>query len=403
MAARAAFVADIATARAGRVRTLARHARRTWRSLTRRTCPSATTERRRATRSRRRWPPTSRPSCAARRRWSARIATMLRLTHRRPAARRVRLARAAAHAPYSRSRSPNTKRCAHEPAMLRCCCSTTCSPSSTPNERAGFWRRSAAFEQAFRHRRPKCRRAFAGAALVSHRRRNDQRVLTQTRLRRWAAGAPARGPPGDPLTTIRAAWADIVGDDVARARATGRAERERARRRHASGAWSHQLSFLEREIVRSVVALGVSTSSGCAFASARFARARGSGGRRLAAVRAGRAPRAGKPHTAAEARRALSRRGRTAPQRASRRRRCVLRESRRSRPALDEPAERGRRAGTGAAARVPTRRNATRANSASASCSKRRGSIAETVIDAVPGLGARGVRSHPPAAASRLG
>ena len=111
---------------------------------------------------------------------------------------------------------------------------------------------------------------------------------------------PSAGRPGDPLQTIRAAWADIVGDDVARAAQPVALSGTALVVVTASGAWSHQLSFLEREIVRSVVALGVSNVERLRFKVGTIRSARGVAGRRL--VRAGSsALAAGKPQTAQEA------------------------------------------------------------------------------------------------------
>lgn len=111
---------------------------------------------------------------------------------------------------------------------------------------------------------------------------------------------PSGGPPGDPLATIRAAWADIVGDDVARAAQPVALSGSALVVITASGSWSHQLAFLEREIVRSVVALGISQVERLRFRVGTIRAARGTAGRRL--VRSTPGPAAsGKPHTATEA------------------------------------------------------------------------------------------------------
>jgi hypothetical protein len=68
---------------------------------------------------------------------------------------------------------------------------------------------------------------------------------------------PSRGPADDPLAAIRAAWSDIVGDDVARAAQPVALVGSALVVITASSAWSHQLSFLERTILASVNALGV--------------------------------------------------------------------------------------------------------------------------------------------------
>ena len=111
---------------------------------------------------------------------------------------------------------------------------------------------------------------------------------------------PSGGPPGDPLATIRAAWADIVGDDVARAAQPVALSGTALVVVTSSGAWSHQLSFLEREIVRSVVALGVSNVERLRFRVGTIRAPRGTAGRRL--VRGGASAAApGKPRSALEA------------------------------------------------------------------------------------------------------
>jgi hypothetical protein len=69
---------------------------------------------------------------------------------------------------------------------------------------------------------------------------------------------PSRGPAGDPLATIRAAWSDIVGDDVARAAQPVALVGSALVVITASSSWSHQLAFLERTIIAGVNALGVS-------------------------------------------------------------------------------------------------------------------------------------------------
>jgi hypothetical protein len=96
-----------------------------------------------------------------------------------------------------------------------------------------------------------------------------------------AGWRPSAGRPGDPLTVIRAAWADIVGDDVARAAQPVALTGSALVVITASGAWSHQLSFLEREIIRSVVALGVPQVERLRFRIGTIRAARGAGGRRL--------------------------------------------------------------------------------------------------------------------------
>jgi hypothetical protein len=111
---------------------------------------------------------------------------------------------------------------------------------------------------------------------------------------------PSAGRPGDPLTMVRAAWADIVGDDVARAAQPVALTGSALVVITASSAWSHQLSFLEREIIRSVVALGVPQVERLRFRIGTIRSARGGGGRRLVRAAAS-APAAGKPQSAVEA------------------------------------------------------------------------------------------------------
>jgi hypothetical protein len=96
-----------------------------------------------------------------------------------------------------------------------------------------------------------------------------------------AGWRPSGGRPGEPLTVIRAAWADIVGDDVARAAQPVALTGTALVVITASGAWSHQLSFLEREIIRSVVALGFPQVERLRFRIGTIRSARGTGGRRL--------------------------------------------------------------------------------------------------------------------------
>ncbi len=73
-------------------------------------------------------------------------------------------------------------------------------------------------------------------------------------LAEWRPGA---GRPSDPLATIRAGWSGIVGPDVARAAQPVAVTGSALVILTSSGAWSHQLAFLERDIIRSVTALGV--------------------------------------------------------------------------------------------------------------------------------------------------
>ncbi len=62
---------------------------------------------------------------------------------------------------------------------------------------------------------------------------------------------PKPGPGSDPLVAARAAWPELVGADVARAAQPVAIERDEVLVvLTSSSAWSHQLAFLEPEIVR---------------------------------------------------------------------------------------------------------------------------------------------------------
>jgi hypothetical protein len=111
---------------------------------------------------------------------------------------------------------------------------------------------------------------------------------------------PRDGPPGDPLATIRAAWAELVGSDVARAAQPVALAGGALVVVTASGAWSHQLSFLERDILRRIAELGVAGVERLRFRIGTIRAPRAAGGRRAARPPGG-APAAGKPHSAAEA------------------------------------------------------------------------------------------------------
>lgn len=69
------------------------------------------------------------------------------------------------------------------------------------------------------------------------------------------AWRPKPGPGSDPLVAVRSAWAELVGADVARAAQPVAIEREALIVLTASAAWSHQLAFLEPEIVRGLKVL----------------------------------------------------------------------------------------------------------------------------------------------------
>ncbi|BDE04727.1 hypothetical protein WPS_00030 [Vulcanimicrobium alpinum] len=66
---------------------------------------------------------------------------------------------------------------------------------------------------------------------------------------------PKPAPGSDPLVAARAVWADLVGADVARAAQPVAIERDALVVLTASSAWSHQLAFLEPEIVSGLRAL----------------------------------------------------------------------------------------------------------------------------------------------------
>lgn len=73
-------------------------------------------------------------------------------------------------------------------------------------------------------------------------------------LGRWR---PSGSAASDPLATIRSAWSEIVGADVARAAQPVAITGSAVVVVTASPSWSHQLSFLEREILRMIAELGV--------------------------------------------------------------------------------------------------------------------------------------------------
>jgi hypothetical protein len=88
---------------------------------------------------------------------------------------------------------------------------------------------------------------------VGDPRRDGQRVLKLgTVLDAWR---PKPGPGSDPLVAVRAAWPELVGADVARAAQPVAIEREVLIVVTASASWSHQLAFLEPEILRGLGAL----------------------------------------------------------------------------------------------------------------------------------------------------
>ena len=66
---------------------------------------------------------------------------------------------------------------------------------------------------------------------------------------------PKPGAGSDPLVAVRAVWPELVGADVARAAQPVAIERDVLIVLTASSAWSHQLAFLEPEIVRGLRAI----------------------------------------------------------------------------------------------------------------------------------------------------
>ena len=69
------------------------------------------------------------------------------------------------------------------------------------------------------------------------------------------AWRPKPGAGSDPLVAVRAVWMELVGPDVARAAQPVAIEREVLIVLTTSSAWSHQLAFLEPEIVRGLRAI----------------------------------------------------------------------------------------------------------------------------------------------------
>ncbi len=111
---------------------------------------------------------------------------------------------------------------------------------------------------------------------------------------------PSRGPVGDPLATIRAAWSEIVGEDVARAAQPVALVGTGLVVITASGAWSHQLSFLERTIIAGVNALGVPAIERLRFRIGTVRAARGTTVRRIKRLALA-PPLPGRPASASEA------------------------------------------------------------------------------------------------------
>jgi hypothetical protein len=118
-------------------------------------------------------------------------------------------------------------------------------------------------------------------------------------LAEWRPGA---GRPSDPLSTIRAGWSGIVGPDVARAAQPVALTGSALIVLTSSGAWSHQLAFLERDIIRSVAALGVAGVERLRFRVGTIRVPVPGAGRRRTALRGNPAPGlTGVPRTTGEA------------------------------------------------------------------------------------------------------
>ena len=88
---------------------------------------------------------------------------------------------------------------------------------------------------------------------MGHPRRDGDAVLKLGSV--LDAWRPKPGPGSDPLVAVRAAWPDLVGADVARAAQPVAIERDVLVVLTPSSSWSHQLAFLEPEILRGVRAL----------------------------------------------------------------------------------------------------------------------------------------------------
>ncbi len=69
------------------------------------------------------------------------------------------------------------------------------------------------------------------------------------------AWRPNPGAGADPLAAVRSAWSELVGPDVARAAQPVAIERDMLIVLTTSASWSHQLAFLEPEIVRGLRAV----------------------------------------------------------------------------------------------------------------------------------------------------
>ncbi len=88
--------------------------------------------------------------------------------------------------------------------------------------------------------------------MVDPRRDGDRVLRLGAVLDDWR---PKPGAGSDPLVAVRAAWGELVGSDVARAAQPVAIERDALIVITSSSAWSHQLAFLEPEIVRGLRAL----------------------------------------------------------------------------------------------------------------------------------------------------
>ena len=116
-----------------------------------------------------------------------------------------------------------------------------------------------------------------------------------------AGWRPSGGAPADPLATIRAAWSDIAGADVARAAQPVALIGSGLVVLTASSAWSHQLSFIEREILAGIAALGVPGVERLRFKIGTIRPSRGASATRTRRVAGALAALPGRPATATDA------------------------------------------------------------------------------------------------------
>ena len=174
------------------------------------------------------------PSCGARRRWSARTATTCGLAIGGRALdafgsqgqqRTAVLALKVAEYETMRARTGDAPILLLDDVL-----------SELDAERAGgFLARGRQLRAGVPHHD----RAAAGSSPHAARFRisagDDRRMLTRLGSGAGRLAAARAGPPDDPLATIRAAWAEIVGADVARAAQPVALQRHGAGRRHLLG------------------------------------------------------------------------------------------------------------------------------------------------------------------------